>query len=50
LVNANKQLIELFEQKIKDRISKVWGEDKTLKINEQKFSLAAEPIVEYKTN
>lgn len=26
LVNANKQLIEIFEQKIKDRISKVWGE------------------------
>jgi len=25
LVNANKQLIELFEQKIKDRIAKVWG-------------------------
>lgn len=28
LVNANKQLIELFEQKIKDRIAKVWGADK----------------------
>ncbi len=26
LVNANKQLIEIFEQKIKDRIAKVWGE------------------------
>lgn len=26
LVNSNKQLIELFEQKIKDRIAKVWGE------------------------
>jgi type I restriction enzyme S subunit len=26
LVNANKQLIELFERKIKDRIAKVWGE------------------------
>ncbi|MEO6282983.1 MAG: N-6 DNA methylase [Dyadobacter sp.] len=26
LVNANKQLIEIFEQKIKDRITKVWGE------------------------
>jgi type I restriction enzyme M protein len=25
LVDANKQLIEIFEQKIKDRISKVWG-------------------------
>lgn len=29
LVNANKQLIEIFEQKIKDRIAKVWGADKT---------------------
>ncbi|MBS1732015.1 MAG: N-6 DNA methylase [Bacteroidetes bacterium] len=28
LVNANKQLIEIFEQKIKDRIAKVWGENK----------------------
>lgn len=26
LVNANKQLVEIFEQKIKDRIAKVWGE------------------------
>lgn len=26
LVNANKKLIEIFEQKIKDRIAKVWGE------------------------
>lgn len=26
LVNANKQLIIIFEQKIKDRIAKVWGE------------------------
>ena len=25
LANANKQLIEIFEQKIKDRIAKVWG-------------------------
>ena len=25
LVNANKQLIEIFEEKIKDRIAKVWG-------------------------
>lgn len=25
-VNSNKQLIEIFEQKIKDRIAKVWGE------------------------
>jgi len=26
LVNANKELIEIFEQKIKDKIAKVWGE------------------------
>jgi type I restriction enzyme M protein len=26
LVNANKQLIEIYEQKIKDRIAKVWGD------------------------
>lgn len=26
LVNANKELISIFEQKIKDRIGKVWGE------------------------
>ncbi len=25
-VNANKQLVEIFEQKIKDRIGRVWGE------------------------
>lgn len=25
LVNANKQLIEIYEQKIKDRIGKIWG-------------------------
>lgn len=29
LVNANKQLIEIFEQKIKDRIAKVWGVDRS---------------------
>ena len=26
LVNSSKQLIEIFEQKIKDRVSKIWGE------------------------
>jgi len=26
IVNANKQLIQMFEQKIKDKISEVWGE------------------------
>ncbi|MBL7813116.1 MAG: N-6 DNA methylase [Bacteroidetes bacterium] len=29
LVNANKRLIEIFEQKIKDSIDKVWGKEKT---------------------
>ncbi len=28
LVNANKELIAIYEQKIKDRIAKVWGTDK----------------------
>ncbi len=28
LVNASKKLIDIFEQKIKDRIAKVWGADK----------------------
>ena len=27
MVNTNKKLIEVFEQKIKDKISEVWGED-----------------------
>ncbi|GBD95148.1 type I restriction modification DNA specificity domain protein [bacterium BMS3Bbin05] len=31
LVNANKELITLFEQKIKDKIASVWGEDSTAK-------------------
>lgn len=26
LVNANKELIEIFEKKIKNKIGKVWGE------------------------
>ena len=44
LINANKQLIEIFEQKIKDRIAKVWGEDKT---KQETLNMAAEPQVEY---
>nr|WP_324292440.1 restriction endonuclease subunit S [uncultured Draconibacterium sp.] len=48
LVNANKQLIEIFEKKIKDRIAKVWDEEKAEK--EQEFEMAAEPETEYKTN
>lgn len=26
IVNANKKLIEIYEQKIKDKIAEVWGE------------------------
>ncbi|HZH69048.1 MAG TPA: restriction endonuclease subunit S, partial [Flavobacteriaceae bacterium] len=44
LVNANKQLIEIFEQKIKDRIAKVWGVEKT---EEETLNMAAEPVAEY---
>jgi type I restriction enzyme M protein len=44
LVNSNKQLIEIFEKKIKDRIAKVWGEEKT---KEETLNMAAEPQVEY---
>lgn len=46
LVNANKELIEIFEQKIKDRIAKVWGEekkvDKTYKVTEVELGMVAE--------
>ena len=42
IVYGNKQLIEIFEQKIKDRIAKVWGVEK-----EQIINMAAEPQVEY---
>ncbi len=42
LVNANKRLIELFEQKIKTKIGEVWG------VKEQgTLLLAAEPITSY---
>lgn len=44
LVNSNKQLIEIFEKKIKDRIAKVWGEEKT---KEETLNMAAEPQVGY---
>ncbi len=45
IVNANKQLIEIFEQKIKDRIAKVWGEEKPEEKPE--LSMAAESVGEY---
>lgn len=51
LVNANKQLIEIFEQKIKDRIAKVWGTSASSaqaeKTDEEKLSIAAEPAADY---
>lgn len=47
LVNANKQLIEIFEQKIKDRIARVWGEEKTN--TTEMLAMAAEPKVDYST-
>ncbi len=46
LVNASKQLISLFEQKIKDRIARVWGEEKG--VAEPGLMMAAEEQVEYK--
>lgn len=46
LVNANKELIEIFEQKIKDRIAKVWGEEKkevkAYKVTEGELGMVAE--------
>ncbi len=61
LVNANKQLIEIFEQKIKDRIAKVWGASTSLSTSSAELStqerktsaeeispIAAEPSEEYK--
>lgn len=44
LVNANRQLIEIFEQKIKHRIAKVWGMEKT---EEETVNIAAEPEGRY---
>lgn len=47
LVNASKQLIEIFEQKIRDRIARVWGEPQKKTETATAVSLAAEPRVEY---
>lgn len=52
LVHANKQLIKIFEHKIKDRISKVWGTPSEADINryktpDEQINLAAEPQVVY---
>jgi type I restriction enzyme M protein len=45
LVFSNKKLIELFEQKIKNKINEVWGakEGNTYKIEQENLSMAAEP-------
>jgi type I restriction enzyme M protein len=42
LVNANKRLIEIYEQKIKTKIGEIWGVKE-----EGSLSLAAEPQTEY---
>jgi type I restriction enzyme M protein len=42
LVNANKRLVEIFEQKIKTKIGEVWGVKE-----EETLSMAAEPHTEY---
>jgi type I restriction enzyme M protein len=43
LANANKELVEIFEQKIKDRIAKVWGEKKKEYVMEDEvLSMVAE--------
>jgi restriction endonuclease S subunit len=43
LVNANKELIEIFELKIKDKIAKVWGEKKKeYVIEDEVLSMMAE--------
>lgn len=59
LVNANKELIQIFEQKIRERIAKVWGGSTPLTNPnstplstsdpdlEEPLSMAAEPEVEY---
>jgi type I restriction enzyme M protein len=50
LVNASKHLIEIFEQKIKDRIAKVWGADKKVPVvyeENDMLTMAAEPEVNY---
>ena len=43
LINANKQLIEIFEQKIKTKIGQVWG----VKEEVETLLMAEEPQTEY---
>jgi len=43
IINSNKKLIALYEQKIKDEINKLWKQEpKEYAMNEQKISMAAE--------
>jgi type I restriction enzyme M protein len=46
LVNTNKQLIEIFEQKIKDRIGKVWGASTTLSTGSSDMGSASEYVLD----
>ncbi len=39
LVEANKKLIEIFEQKIKDKIAEVWGDEQLAETSEPGISL-----------
>ena len=53
LVNANKELIEIYGQKIKDCIAKVWGAPALPEKEEpaeNEVTLAAEPEVKYRKN
>jgi type I restriction enzyme M protein len=46
LVNANKRLVEIFEQKIKTKIGEVWG----VKEEEEQLSMVAEERAVYRKN
>jgi restriction endonuclease S subunit len=44
LVSSNKRIIEIFEQKIKTKISEVWGaKESAYQLENEKLSMAAEP-------
>jgi type I restriction enzyme M protein len=47
LVNANKRLIEIFEQKIKTKMGEVWGVKRESNEVKEDLLMAAEPEVEY---
>lgn len=52
LINANKRLIEIFEQKIKTKIAEVWGvvAEPVEAKGENTLSMAAEPETQYNSN